>query len=679
MGKKRLISLLVSMVMIVAMFPAIVSADDGIDTFAEIQAAIDAAEDEKPVAVQIANDCVAGEDDTCIVIPAKKNIAIFLNEHTINRNLLNAEGPSEDGCVIKVQKGGTLYINPDNSTGGRITGGYAVNGGGICIEWGGALKMYGGTITANRASQNGGGIYFEGTSAATDANDTANMIYGGTVNNNMATNGGGIYVGMGADTVNFNDGANKGMSFTGNRATVAGGGMYLDGRVKGYKLSVTSNLATSYGGGVYIGKYGHYELRGTNVVKTNQAGPNGATVDNDVYLPTGKTIDVSSSNLAGSEIGIAVEDTSSQVTFTTGFSNAGVQIDPNTYFFSNDSEKEIALDTETNEAIIKSTGGQQDPVSFAGYNLTLDDRQIGLNVYVDFGPFTGNETAESLSKVQFTVPGRGAKTVIDNCDANHKVTFGDKTYYKFTCTLSSLQMAEEVNAKFMIEPDSIEKTFSVAGYIRDYLDPASGVVKGDNPYEGNLVQALADYGYFLQPWLSGLNGWEIGGEDGYAQMENIYNTPSYADSDMHLNNVKNSLSSCQAVVNSSYGIKNVSFKLELESTNAMIITFYMDTDVTDTLSVTCNYDGKTYKAYKQDNGSYVIRISGIRIQDMDNEFTVKGIAGTEATEENVNIIFKPIGYAYYGITNKNSLEPKINALVALFYYWNYADLYAGVQ
>ena len=64
---------------------------------------------------------------------------------------------------------------------------------------------------------------------------------------------------------------------------------------------------------------------------------------------------------------------------------------------------------------------------------------------------------------------------------------------------------------------------------------------------------------------------------------------------------------------------------------------------------------------------------------MDDEFTVKGIAGTEATEENVNIIFKPIGYAYYGITNKNSLEPKINALVALFYYWNYADLYAGVQ
>ncbi|MBR5425116.1 MAG: hypothetical protein IK106_01220 [Clostridiales bacterium] len=677
MGKKRLISLLVSVVMIVAMFPAIVSADDGIDTFAEIQAAID--QGEGMFAVRLTGDCVAGEDDTCIVIPANKSVAIFLNGHKIDRNLLYADGPSEDGCVIKVENGGELWINPDSSNGGRITGGYAVNGGGICIEWGGALKMYGGTITANRASQNGGGIYFEGTSAATDANDAANLIYGGTVNNNMAENGGGIYVGMGADTVNFNDGANKGMSITGNRATAAGAGMYLDGRVKGYKLSVTSNLATSHGGGVYLGKYGHYELRGTNVVKTNQAGENGETVDEDVYLPTGKTIDVSSSGLAGTEIGVAVEDTSSQVTFTTSFSNAGEQVDPNTYFFSNDSEKEIALDTETNEAIIKSASSQQDPVSFAGYNLTLDDGQIGLNVYVDFGPLTDNETAESVAKVEFTVPGRGAKTVIDNCDANHKVTFGNKTYYMFTCTLSSLQMAEEVNAKFMIGADYIERTFSVAGYIKAYNDPTSGVVKGDNPYEGVLVQALADYGYFLQPWLSGLNGWEIGGEDGYAQMENIYNTASFADSDLHLNNVKTSLSSCQAVVNSSYGIKNVSFKLELESTNALIVTFYMDEDITDKLSVTCEYNGKTYKAYKQENGSYVIRISGIRIQDMDDEFTVKGIAGTEATEENVNIIFKPIGYAYYGITNKNSLEPKINALVALFYYWNYADLYAGVQ
>ena len=78
----------------------------------------------------------------------------------------------------------------------------------------------------------------------------------------------------------------------------------------------------------------------------------------------------------------------------------------------------------------------------------------------------------------------------------------------------------------------------------------------------------------------------------------------------------------------------MSFKLELESTNALIVTFHMDTAVTDKLSVTCEYNGKTYKAYKKetDNGvDYVIRISGIRIQDMDDEFTVKGIAGTEAT------------------------------------------------
>ena len=671
MIKKKLISMLVSVVMIVAMFPAIVSADDGIDTFAEIQAAIDAAEDEKPVAVQIANDCVAGEDDTCIVIPAKKNIAIFLNGHTINRNLLNAEGPSEDGCVIKVQKGGTLYINPDNSTGGRITGGYAVNGGGICIEWGGALKMYGGTITANRASQNGGGIYFEGTSAATDANDTANMIYGGTVNNNMATNGGGIYVGMGADTVNFNDGANKGMSFTGNRATVAGGGMYLDGRVKGYKLSVTSNLATSYGGGVYIGKYGHYELRGTNVVKTNQAGPNGATVDNDVYLPTEKTVDVFSS-LSGSSLGITVEESANSVKVTTGYGNAGIAGDPSDYFFSNNSELKIALDEQESEVVLRTDNGQGDGVSFVGSSLTLDDGQIGLNVFVNFGKFSNNEQMITESMVQFDVPGRGAKTVIDECDANHKVVIGGKEYYKFTCYLSSLQMAEEVKTRFILADDYIEDTFSVKRYIQGYMNSEASAFKGTNPYEDKLVYAIASYGHYLQPYLSELNDWSIG-DEGYAEMKNIKNT-TYSET--YVQYIKEQLSPYSANIYSSEGINNIAFKLELASTNALIVTFTPN-ESTEKLSVKCTLDGKTYKAYKQKDGTYVMRISGIKIQDMANAIEIRGIAGDAGTEENVRVEITPIGYVYYALNNSESGQKKIYAMSALYEYWLYAHWYAN--
>ena len=673
MIKKKLISMLVSVTMLVGMFPMMMVSAEGeeqINSFSAIQAKID--EDKSAIAVNLTGDCLADQNDTCIVIPSGKTVAIYLKGYKIDRNLLSADGPSEDGCVIKVQKGGTLSINPDNSTGGRITGGYAVNGGGICIEWGGALKMYGGTITANRASQNGGGIYFEGNSAATNANDSANLIYGGTVNNNMAENGGGIYVGMGADTVNFNDGANKGMSFTGNRATVAGGGMYLDGRVKGYKLSVTSNLATSYGGGVYIGKYGHYELRGTNVVKTNQAGPNGATVDNDVYLPTGKTIDVSSSNLAGSKIGVAVEDTASQVTFTTEFHNAGEQVDPNTYFFSNDSEKEIALDTETNEAILKSAGGQQDSVSFVGSSLTLDDGQIGLNVFVNFGKFSNNEQMITESMVQFDVPGRGAKTVIDECDANHKVVIGGKEYYKFTCYLSSLQMAEEVKTRFILADDYIEDTFSVKRYIQGYMNSETSAFKGTNPYEDKLVYAIASYGHYLQPYLSELNDWSIG-DEGYAEMENIKNTTYSAT---YVQYIKEQLSPYSANIYSSEGINNIAFKLELASTNALIVTFTPN-ESTEKLSVKCTLDGKTYKAYKQKDGTYVMRISGIKIQDMANAIEIRGIAGDAGTEENVRVKITPIGYVYYALNNSESGQKKIYAMSALYEYWLYAHWYAN--
>ena len=60
------------------------------------------------------------------------------------------------------------------------------NGGSVVtVAEGGAFDMYGGSITENTATGNGGGVYLNG--------GTFNM-HDGAISGNTAENGGGVYV-----------------------------------------------------------------------------------------------------------------------------------------------------------------------------------------------------------------------------------------------------------------------------------------------------------------------------------------------------------------------------------------------------------------------------------------------------------------------------------------------------
>ena len=99
-------------------------------------------------------------------------------------------------------------------TGGVITGGNALYGGGVSVY--GTFTMNGGTIAGNRStggSMNyGGGVYVRGTVT----------MNGGTISGNVATRGGGVYMGDGS-TFTMTDG-----TISGNVAT-SGGGVYVNG------------------------------------------------------------------------------------------------------------------------------------------------------------------------------------------------------------------------------------------------------------------------------------------------------------------------------------------------------------------------------------------------------------------------------------------------------------------
>ncbi|MBE6526879.1 MAG: hypothetical protein E7Z63_03795 [Thermoplasmata archaeon] len=127
--------------------------------------------------VALANNIYADGRD-CITVT--RNIILDLNGFTIDRQL---DGKDDDGQVLVVRAYTTLTIKDTIGT-GKITGGYAKNGGAINIHDGSKLVFEGGIIIDNRASSKGGAIYNNGD---------LEMTGGYVVCNTCEDDGGAIY------------------------------------------------------------------------------------------------------------------------------------------------------------------------------------------------------------------------------------------------------------------------------------------------------------------------------------------------------------------------------------------------------------------------------------------------------------------------------------------------------
>ena len=82
-----------------------------------------------------------------------------------------------------VRNNGNLTII-DSAGGGKITGGWANNGGGINIQEGSVCTIAGGTITGNKAEDSGGGVLVRGKlimtgGTGTNVNDVAIALIDG--------------------------------------------------------------------------------------------------------------------------------------------------------------------------------------------------------------------------------------------------------------------------------------------------------------------------------------------------------------------------------------------------------------------------------------------------------------------------------------------------------------------
>lgn len=192
-----------------------------------------------------------------ICVPTGCEITIDLNGFSVDRALDSA---IDNGEVLCIQEGGSLYLSDTKSGNtGKLCGGNSTSGaGGIFVEPGASLNLWGGSITGNKTDGNGGGIMLGGSGAS------LNMTGGIVTGNSASQNGGGLASVDGTIRI-------IGGQFTKNRASGSGGGIYLQGgSAEIMTFSLESNSAAT-GGGLSINSDAVLNLKDGSVIQKNIA------------------------------------------------------------------------------------------------------------------------------------------------------------------------------------------------------------------------------------------------------------------------------------------------------------------------------------------------------------------------------------------------------------------------
>ena len=225
---------------------------------------------------------------------------------------------AQDNIGRGIMSLGTLMLYNGEITKNEIANG---NGAGVCVD-GGNFYMYNGSISNNKVSYsgNGGGVYAK--------DNTDFVISGGSIDSNHApSSGGGIY---------YESKINKSVNFTISGGNIArntavtgnGGGIWLKSAYGNMRFTmsggrISNNVACKDGGGVYISEThsGKFTVSGTAQITENAGNGN----DNNVYLPSSKTILIGAEGLDSSaKIGVTmgqVLDTDKYVAIAKGASN----------------------------------------------------------------------------------------------------------------------------------------------------------------------------------------------------------------------------------------------------------------------------------------------------------------------------------------------------------------------
>ncbi len=274
------------------------------------------------------------------------------------------------------------------------------------------------------------------------------------------------------------------------------------------------------------------------------------------------------------------------------------------------------------------------------HSLTLGE-EIGVKFLMELPYIDGVDY--STSYMDFTISGKGADNLATKT-VNYNADNVENNKYVFECKVNALQMADKITATFHYgEGQTVSAgTYSVKEYVNQWeyeaapeLPDSSGKTKITA-----LVHALADYGHYVQIFLSSINNWEINtgtepDNNKYAQMMKDPYTTEY-----DVDEIKGITTTdpYQMTVAGSDAFKAPSMSLVLDSETAIRIFLAHadgsklnanDVTVTVTPATGVAWDAQTQLQKTQKGNRVMVEIRGVKAAWLAEKFTITATEGAD--------------------------------------------------
>ena len=272
--------------------------------------------------------------------------------------------------------------------------------------------------------------------------------------------------------------------------------------------------------------------------------------------------------------------------------------------------------------------------------------QIGVNFYADLSGLA--EAERENVAVVFSVNG---KTFTDTFDAACTDPDGNG-YYGFTCFVSSIEMADGIEAALCWPGgEPVRTTYSVKEYVDYVLDNTDDF--SENVV--SLVGAIADYGHYSQLYFEPLRDWTLGIDHVAMPAENKLGADDVAAAR------EATAGAAAGFVPGDSAIVKAGFSLVLDSETAIRIYLTPQDGFDGDVGAVC--DGKDLICTRQNSGRYLIEIPGITAFDLSDTYTVT----VTAAGEDAVIDLSPLSYVK-AVLNSESVGAAQYLATALYRY-----------
>lgn len=310
---------------------------------------------------------------------------------------------------------------------------------------------------------------------------------------------------------------------------------------------------------------------------------------------------------------------------------------------------------DTFQTAIKSGKISAGEVRFARHSLLLTGK-IGVNFFLDLPKTEDADYSDSF--MEFTVNKKTWRVYYNEAFRNEH---GAGEYYGFTCYVNSVQMSDRITAVYHYKKDNKDCTAKERYSVETYINSINNIRNSFDMKTLALIDALADYGHYAQPYLADFHGWTIGTD--HAAM-NTYSTAAYSED--FLKKAKQKLKDYAPRVKSKTAdVVKASFSLSLDTGTGIYVYFTLADGGSGTLTARVN--GGTKDAERLTDS--VVRVS---IPDIPAHKLGDSCSVTLTTDSgDTTIDLSPMSYVKKKLTSPKD-EKEANAMAALYNYFEKA-------